>query len=181
MAIIRRLVAQDDNDDNQWIKVDHDSRYIVNDMDDWQFLFGPNSALTNSGQIVKIAARFNDNTFDNIQMVAYLYDPKNATISNGANCVFKIYKINAPDWTETLVATINGTQLTSNYFYANPLLSAIATVDFFGGDSIMIEASIVRLNITYRDRIYLNHLGIYDNVTRLRQDVEFLDITKKDL
>jgi hypothetical protein len=44
----------------------------------------------------------------------------------------------------------------------------------------MIQATIVRLGITYRDRIYVNHLGIFDNVTRLRGDVEFLEVTKKD-
>ena len=62
----------------------------------------------------------------------------------------------------------------------NPTLSAIGSIDFQGGDSIMIEATINRLSSVYRDRIYVNHLGIYDNVTRLRGDVEFLEVTKKD-
>lgn len=180
MAITRRLVAQDDNDDNQWLKVDHDSRYVVNDMDDWQFLFGPNSSLSASTQIIKIAAKFNEVTFDNIQMIAYLYDAKNMSVASSANCVFKIYRISAPDWTETFVTSLSGTLLGNNYFYANPVLSGLSSIDFSGGESIMIEVSVERLGVIYRDRAYFNHLGIYDNVTRLRQDVEFLEITKQD-
>jgi hypothetical protein len=44
----------------------------------------------------------------------------------------------------------------------------------------MIEATIIRLGLTYRERVYLNHLGIFDSVTRLKRDVDFLSISKKD-
>ncbi len=181
MAIIRRLIAHDENVDNQWLKVDHSSRYIENDSEEWQFLFGPNSSLSTSTQVVKIAAKFNEDTFDNIQIVTYLYDTKNATIANSTDCTFTIYKISAPDWTETLVTSLNGTQLGNSYFYINPVLSTLTPVDFQGGESIMVEVSMLRLGITYRDRAYFNHLGIYDSVIRLRNEVQFLDITKKDL
>lgn len=180
MAITRKLVAQDDNDDNQWLKVDHDTRYIQNDMDDWQFLFGPFSELSNSAFTLKIAARFDDDTFNNIKVTGYLYDNANASIGNIASCEFKIYRVVLPDWSETLITTINGAQLPNNYFYINPTVASLTPIDFFGGDTIMIEATAIRLGVTYRDRIYVNHLGIYDNVTRLRGDVEFLDLTKVD-
>ncbi len=180
MAILRRLVAQN-NDENQWLKVDHDTRYIVNDVEEWQMLFGPNSTLSASSQIIKIAARFDDSTFNNIQFTAYLYDQSNASVYNAATCTFAIYQVQTPDWTDVLMTTVNGTQLSNNYFYSTQTLSTFPTIDFLGGDTLMIEATIVRLGVTYRDRIYVNHLGIYDNVTRLRQDVQFLDVTKKDL
>jgi hypothetical protein len=180
MPIVRKLIAQDENDVNQWLKVDHSTRYIVNDSPEWQFLFGPNSSLSNSALEIKIAARYDDNTFNNIKVVAYLYETQNAAVGNAASCQFKIFKVNLPDWTETLEDTLTGTQLSNNYFYINPTLSSLSNVNFDGGDTIMIEATITRLGITYRDRLYVNHLGIYDNVTRLRQDVEFLDATKLD-
>ncbi len=180
MPIIRRLLAQDDNDDNQWLKVDHSSRYVVNDMDDWQFLFGPNSSLNAGTLSTKIAAKFNEDTFDNIQIIAYLRNIQNFGISGASGCTFKIYRIGAPNWTETLIATIPGVLQSNNYFYANPNLSSLSPIDFRGGESIMIEATVTRFTEGYTDRIYVNHLGIYDNVTRLRQEVEFLDITKKD-
>jgi len=180
MAIIRTLVAQDENDDNQWLRVDHRTRFIQNSSTEWQFLFGPDSVLNNSSQITKIAARFDDNTFNNIQITAYLYDKETASIASGANCTFSVYKVVTPDWTEQFIGSYVGTVLPSTYFYTTQTLSTLG-LDFLGGDTLMIEATIMRLGLPYRDRIYVNHLGIYDNVTRLRQDVEFLDITKKDL
>lgn len=181
MPVTRRLVAQDESYDNQWLKVDHASRYVVNDSKDWQFLFGPNSILNNSVPVVKLAAKFNEDTLSNIQVVGYLYDSIGAAVLNSANCVFNIYKIGAPDWTETFITSLPGSQLANNYFYINPDVSTFPTINFDGEESIMIEASMVRLGVTYRDRIYVNHLGVYDSIVRLRNDVDFLDITKKDL
>jgi len=180
MPISRRFVAQD-QDDNQILKMDHDSRYIVNNDPDWQFLFGPNSQLSNSVLILKLTAKFNEQSFDNIQIIGYLYDTFNASVASAGTGMFKIYRVQAPDWTEVLISTVSGTQLANNYFYNNVLLSSLAPTDFDGGESIMIEGSLTRLGVTYRDRVYLNHLGVYDNITRLRADVEFLDISKKDL
>jgi hypothetical protein len=180
MPVSKKLVAHDNNQDVQWLKVDHSSRYIQNHCEEWQFLFGPDSSLSNSSQVVKLAAKFNENTFDNIQIAAYLYDPKNNAISNAISCQFDIYSVSAPNWTENFLVSINGTQLTNFYYYANPTLSSIGSLDFFGGDTLMIQATIVRLGVTYRERIYVNHLGVFDNITRLRGDVEFLEVTKKD-
>ncbi len=175
-----RIVVAQSQKENQILKMDANSRYIINEEEQWQFLFGPNSSLTNSSPIIKIAARFDDDTFTKIKLVSYLYDSRATSIVNAASCTFKIFKVNLPDWTETLVTTINGTQLTNNYFYINPDTSTLTPLDFFGGDTMMVESTIVRLGVTYRDRLYINHLGIYDNVDRLRKDVEFLDITKLD-
>ena len=87
MPISRKLVAQDDSEVNQWLKVDHSSRFIVNDSPEWQFLFGIDSALSASNQIIKISARFDDTTFNNIKIIAYLYDQQNASIGNANSCV----------------------------------------------------------------------------------------------
>lgn len=179
MAITRILVAHDENDDNQWLKVDHSSRYIENDGEEWQFLFGPNSSLDTSTLIPKIHAKFNTDTLDNIQLTGYLYDAKNAGVGNAASCSFKIYKIESPDWTETLITTISGTKLSNNYYYTNPTTNSLG-LDFIGSDTIMIEATLTRLSETYRDRVYINHLGVYGSIVRLKQDVEWLDISKLD-
>lgn len=175
-----RIVMAQSQEENQILKMDANSRYIVNEDSHWQFLFGPNSSLTNSTPIIKIAARFDDDTFTKLKLISYLYDSRDTAIVNAANCTFKIFKVNLPDWTETLITTISGFQLANNYFYTNPNTSTLTPLDFFGGDTMMVEATITRLGVTYRDRIYVNHLGIYDNVDRLRKEVEFLDITKLD-
>lgn len=180
MAIIKKLIAHHENEDNFWLKVDHSSRFIQNNGDEWSFLFNPNSTLSASTQVIKIAARFDDATFNNIKIIGYLYDQQNASVGNAASCVFNIYKVNLPDWSEILISTLNGTQLSNNYFYINPDLSTLNVFNFDGGDTMMVEVTIIRSGIIYRDRLYVNHLGIYDNITRLRGDVQYLDLTKKD-
>lgn len=180
MPIVRRLVAHHENEDNFWLRVDHSSRFIQNGGDEWQFLFNINSILSTSEQIIKIAAKFDDDTFSNLKVIAYLYDQQNANIGNAATCEFKFYRISGTDWTESLIDTQYGTILSNNYFYLHPSNSSLSPIDFYGADSLMIEATIIRSGTTYRDRVYLNHLGVYDNITRLRQDVQFLDITKVD-
>lgn len=180
MAINRILLAQDENEENQWLKVDSNKRYIVNDTEDWQFLFGPNSAFTTSNLFLKLAAEFNKDTFDTIRFAAYLYNPTSGTIANTATITFNVYLVTAPFWTEQLISSFPGTQIYNNYFFSDINLSALAPIDFFGGDTIMIEVVATRLTETYRERLYVNHLGVYDNITRLRQDVEFLDISKVD-
>lgn len=181
MPITRKLVAQN-QDESQILKMDSAQRFIVvhGTNGDWQMLFGPNSLLSNSSQVVKMSAEFDSNSFNNIRFAAYLYDPKTGAIANAATCKFYVYKVGTPNWTETLVDSFFGTLGTNSYFLSSRTLSSLPSIDFSGGDTIMIEAEIIRLGITYRDRIYINHLGIYDSVIRLKHDVEFLDLTKLD-
>lgn len=179
MPITRKLLAQHNND-NQWLKVDSSKRFIANDNQYWQFLFGPNSTFTTSTQILKVSAEFDKDDFNSIRFIAYLYNPASGTVSNTATVTFNVYLVTTPQWTEQLVSSFSGTQIYNSYFYADVLTSALSSIDFSGGDTIMIEAVATRLGETYRDRIYVNHLGIYDNVDRLRKDVEFLDLTKLD-
>lgn len=178
--MVKRIVAQDDNDDNQWLKIDHNSRYITNDIDDWQWLFGPNSFLSSSKQIIKIGAQFDTETLEKIRLVAYLYNTTHGSIDNAATITFNIYKVEDltnPKWNDTLLLTIPGIQQSNSYFFNEANLSGI---DLDGEITLMVEAIALRLGVTYRDRLYVNHLGIYDSILKLRSDVQFLDLTKLD-
>lgn len=180
----KRIVAQDDNDDNQWLKVDHNSRYIVNDMDDWQWLFGPNSFLSASKQIIKIGAELDTNTLDKIRIVGYLYNTTHGSIDTAATVSFNIYRVvdaTIPKWDDQLITTLSGTHQINNYFFQDISISALTGTNLDGETTLMIEAVATRLGSTYRDRLYVNHLGVYDSIVRLRQEVDFLSITKKDL
>jgi hypothetical protein len=181
---VRRLVAQDDNDDNQWLKVDHSSRYIVNDMEDWQFLFGPNSALTNSAQVLKIAAQLDTSTLDKIRIIGYLYNSSSGSIDSASSINFKVYKvadITSPKWDDQLITTLTGVLQPNGYYFVDISVSLLTGTNLDGDTTLMIEATAIRSSTTYRDRIYVNHLGVYDSIIRLRNDVEFLDITKQDI
>lgn len=184
MAITRKLVAQDDNQDNQWLKVDHDSRYIVNASSDWQFLFGPNSELSTSGQVLKLAAQLDTTTLDKIRLIGYLYNPKNGSVDSSSGVVFSIYSVNDitnPKWNDQFITTLVGTVQNNSYYFSEINISALTGTSLDGDTTLMIEGVATRLGVTYRDRIYVNHLGVYESVIRLRQDVDFLNITKKDL
>lgn len=181
MPITRKLVAQDSNEENQWLKVDSIKRYIVNDSNDWQFLFGPNSAPTNSSQVIKIAAEYNFRDQDGVRFIAYLYNPATGSVDSSASVTFNVYLVNVPNWTETLVTSFSGAMLANNYYYYSATNTELLPTDLYGGDTLMIEAVATRLSETYRDRLYVNHLGIYTNVFTLRQDVDFLSLTKQDL
>ena len=123
MAISRKLIAHDDNC-NQWLKVDHSSRYIQNESN-WQFLFDVDSLLDNSSQVVRIGVKFDEDSFNNLKITAYLYDQKNDSVANASSCSVKISKVILPDWTEEELVTVNAAALSNHYFYDNTLLSSI--------------------------------------------------------
>lgn len=184
MAIIRKWIAQNDSEENQWLKIDHASRYIVNHNPEWQPLFSQASTLNNSTQILKLAAQLDTSTLDKIRIIGYLYNPINGSIDNSASIVFKIYRvtdITTPKWEDDLLTTLNGDLQSNNYYFKDINVTALTGTNLDGDTTLMIEGTATRLGVTYRDRIYVNHLGIYENVFRLRQDVDFLDISKKDL
>jgi hypothetical protein len=129
---------------------------------------------------VKAWLRFNSNTFNGVQMVGSLFRGK--TAKTIASCTFKIYSIDVTDnWTETLLVTTSGTAVNQNKFTASSPESALAPAFLTGELTYKMEVEITRFSKTYSDIFYFNHLGIYDSFIRLKNDVEFLDITKKDL
>ena len=128
---------------------------------------------------VKAWLRFNSNTFNGVQLVSSLVRGKDAKIIAG--CTFKVYSIDLTDaWVETLRTTVSGTAISGNRFSASVLEAALAPADLTGEITYKIEVIITRLGKTYSDIFYFNHLGIYDSFIRLKNDVEFLDITKLD-
>ena len=183
MPITRKLLAQDENDVNQLLKIDNLNRFIVNDSPEWQFLFGPGSEFTNSSQILKLAAQFDTSTLDDIRIIGYLYNPTTGAIDNSSGVTFNIYKvedITTPKWNDNLLITLSGVLQTNNYYFVDVNLSALLGTNLDGDTTLMIEAVGTRLMQTYRDRIYINHLGVYNSVVQLRNEVEFLDLTKLD-
>lgn len=183
MPVTRKLLAQDNNEENQWLDVDHDSRYIVNVSPEWQFLFGPNSALSTSSREIKLAAQLDTSTLDKIRIVGYLYNSANASTDSAASATFSIYRvedITTPKWNEVFITNLTGVEQSNNYYFADIAISSITGASLDGDTTLMIEGTVTRSGVTYRDRIYVNHLGVYDSVVRLRNAVDFLDITKLD-
>lgn len=178
MPIVRKSLAQSDA---QALRVDHPQRVVNCDPIRWQPLYDPRASFE-AGRILKVAAEFDSNTFDDTKIVAYLYNKTTRKADKASSCSFSIYSVASPDWTENLLTTAVGSEQSNNYWYIqldNMLIDPPASID--GDTTLMIEATVERLGETYRDRIYVNHLGVYASLVQLRKKVTFLSITKADI
>jgi hypothetical protein len=131
---------------------------------------------------VFVYAKFNTQTFDGIQMIAWLENDKNQTISSGS-CQFKVYYLDtANNWNQTLIFTGMGSASGMKWIAAPDQTALGGSLNQLDGErTLLIEATLVKFGESYTNRIYVNHLGVYDSVVRLRNDIEFLDISKADL
>lgn len=180
MAVTKTLLAPTKNRKWQVVVVDARPVFFNPQSDKWQILLGPDSGFSVSDQVLKIAAEFDTDDFASIRLAAYLFQPSAGTISNAGTCSFKIFKVTAPQWVDVLIATVSGVLTPETYFFADVPDSVLSAIDFSGGDTMMVEATVTRLGETYRDRIYVNHLGIYDSHLRLKNRVTFVELTKLD-
>lgn len=179
MPVVKKLIAQS-TEDSQMLGVDSATKFIVNNCPDWQILFGPKSAVKSSDKEVKLHAKFNTDSLNDIQLIAYLYDKKYNGVRKAASAVFQIYKVSVINWTETFILSANGLETPDHYFYSQVSLNSIIGTNLDGDTSLRIDVSIIRGKDTFINRIYVNHLGVYDSIVRLRKDVQFLDLTKLD-
>ena len=174
------LISQID-DDVQALRVDFAGRYIQNTSEDWQFLFNSNSFLTPNVLILKNTGQFDTTDLESVKLAAYLYNASNGTIAAGATCTFNVYRVSVSGWTETLLGSFNGVVQTNNYFYVDIPVVSLSPAELDGDNTIMIECVFTRLSDTYRDRVYLNHIGSYGTIVKMKKQIDFLDITKQDL
>jgi hypothetical protein len=180
MPVIRKWVSQD-TDLCQPLAVEDYSRFVLNDSsDDWQPLFGPGSALNDATRIPKTAAELSQDWLK-IRLVAYLFNTDTSAIDAAGSCEFRFFTVQTIlGWTDQLEQTVAGVVQSHNgYFAAEIDLSTIPFV-FDGRTTLMIESRLTRLGRVFRDRIYVNHVGVYDSLVRLRRETEYLDITKLD-
>ena len=129
---------------------------------------------------VKLWAKFDGINFDGIHLVAYLSKDDIAPITSGS-CIFRVYYVtDTSTWTDTLIHTVSGTLINGKWVAAPTQIDLGAANELDGERTLRIEAEIVRLGKVYRASVYVNHLGMFDSLFRLKQEVEFLDITKQD-
>lgn len=128
--------------------------------------------------VPEVYAKFNSTSLDGIQLFAFLSN-KGTPISIG-DASFKVYSISLDGlWTETLITTTLAT-IGSNRAVATLTGSQLQGITLDSEVTLAVEVFISRRSDTYTKKVYVNHLGVYDSIIRLRQEVEFLDITKVD-
>lgn len=140
MAIDRKWVAQDESDVNQWLKIDHSNRFIVNHSPEWQPLFGTDSAFTASSQNLKLSAQFDTATFTKIRIIGYLYNPVTGNVDSSASIVFRVFKVvdaTTPKWDDQLIATVSGDLQTNSYYFKDIDIASLAGVSLDGDTTLM--------------------------------------------
>jgi len=135
-------------------------------------------ALQFNDQDLVVWAKFKTVDFDGINLIAFIN--KNDKKKQIGSCRFKVYSISTDDnWDETLIfdSTIISPGPSAKLHVPQVDLDPL---ELDGEFTMSVEAEIVVRNKSYKKKIYVNHLGVYDSIFRLRQEVEFLDITKVD-
>lgn len=133
---------------------------------------------SNKDYSVKLWGKFDTVNFDGIQLMCYLH--KKEEILQTSECTFKVYKVEPNSWDESFLFENVGVYSTNKFVLSVTQAQLGVTAELDGDYTLAIEASIKRGTKAFKSKIYLNHLGVYDSIFRLRQDVEFLDITKVD-
>jgi len=128
---------------------------------------------------ITLWAKFASDTFDGIHLIAFL-EKDNFLLTPGS-CTFNIYRVNTDSsWTETFLYSTTGSLSGKKMIASATQANLGATADLDGELTLAVEALISRAGKSFKRKVYVNHLGVYDSIFRLRQDVEFLDITKVD-
>jgi hypothetical protein len=178
----RRIRATINNKYSQPLKLKTGRRLVITPNADYNsILFTKrHKAIDDRVFKTKVWAKFDGQNFDGIHMVAALYGV-NETLLTSASCVFKVYYVDADqNWGKTLVYTGNGTLQNGLWVLPATQTNLGPTTELDGERSLMIEATITRLGKEYKSSVYVNHLGIFDSLFRLKNEVEFLAVTKKD-
>lgn len=121
-------------------------------------------------------AKFNSSTLDGIQMIGFLTNGQELDSSIDS---FKVYRIDDGSWSETFVASIPATK-SGVKNTANCLQSTLGLNELSGAETYLIKATARRRNRSYSKQIYVNHLGCFDSIFRLRQEMSFLNLSKID-
>lgn len=126
-------------------------------------------------------AKFNTQTFDGIQLVAWLSDPSFEETSS-SSCTFNIYYVSAANnWAATMIATLPGTASGQKWTATCDQATLGSANELSGERTLLVESVLTRFTDTYKTRAYVNHLGIYDSLIRLKNDLEFVKVTKMDV
>lgn len=180
---VRRIKSTINNDYVQPLKLRMSRRLVITPNCSYNsILYSTNHRpFTPANRTAKVWAKFNTNTFNGIQLASWIEDEKNYIVLSGS-CEFKVYYLDASNnWAQTLVYTQNGT-LSGQKWIAVATQANIGNTNYLDGErTLLIEATHTAWKNTYVARAYVNHLGIYDSFIQLKNEVDFLNITKADV
>lgn len=122
-------------------------------------------------------AKYNSQGMDGIQINAgaFLEWRKCSVFISG----FDVYRIGDGNWAETFINTFAPTLVDGVYTCDIPGTSLGAN-ELSGAETYLIKCNMYRHHKRYYKQAYINHLGCFDNINRLRRDMHYLSSTKGD-
>lgn len=128
---------------------------------------------------VQIAAQYSQNG-DNINLIAYLQKSSPFTIK-ASSCVFTISEL-VGDGTWNVIQTdvINGSENSEFKWTATISASSVISNVCMGKSTLKIQAKIIKINKSYANEIFINHLGLAEAAHWMRNKLNYLEAIKKD-
>lgn len=104
---------------------------------------------------------------------------------NGSNKSFSltsidIYFVDQSDWSEVFILSKPVIQMPDLSYTVHVTSSDLSSYDPIGQEVFLISANATRKRAKFLSKTYFNHLGIYDSVFTLKQDLDFTYLTKRD-
>ena len=126
---------------------------------------------------VQLHAKFNSDIIDGFKIRASLL--KNGESVSCLISSFNIYITNNDTYVTTFIGSVPA--VTNGLgFEANVDQTFLGSNETTGAETYFIECEVLRKRTKYKKSIYFNHIGVFDSIFRLRNQVQFLDLTKVD-
>jgi hypothetical protein len=122
--------------------------------------------------------KFNTDLMKGIQVVAQLEDRGDVRAS--ANPLFKLYRVAENSWAETFIDDFVPVEFSHGVWSRGIDQSDIDPNELSGREVYVVEVYLSRKRRTYKKKFWVNHLGAFDSIWRLKRAAEQHEILKLD-
>lgn len=138
-------------------------------------LLDPNRQLPRDS--IQLHVRSNEDTNDGIKIIAY--SKKNSCERVPAQtCFLRVFKVDVATWNRTLLHS-ETLSPEPDYSFQLDLTEAQLGIEVIGETVIFVSALINRFQKRLCDEKYFNEIGIFGYLIRLKNKVQFLELTKR--
>lgn len=127
---------------------------------------------------LSVHAKFNADDMNGIQVAASLTkmgDHKASVVSE-----IRISRVSDADWSETFIVSVVPTETLPGVFSSEITQVQLGLNELSGKETYAIEVTATRKRRRFISKVYVNHLGCFDSILRLKNEVNYLHSTKLD-
>lgn len=126
---------------------------------------------------IEMHGAFDADAFDGISLMARLV--KNGRYLSSVNGEFTLNLVDTATWLETEIKSQSSSAVVGIHTLDIPYADILPT-ELSGAEVFSVQFKCQRGRKFYRKKIYLNHLGVFENVIMLRRAIEANSILKAD-